>query len=45
VQVVCCARGGGNAIPTTSDEIVITLPVFKMVIAALKKAEEQNAHH
>lgn len=43
-QVLCCARQGDGEMPAASNEVVITYPVFQMVIAALKRKEE-HAHN
>jgi hypothetical protein len=42
-QVLACARQGSNYKPAEQDEIIISYAVFKMVIAALKKADDARS--
>jgi len=39
-EVVCCARQVGTIMPK-ADEIVISMAVYRMVINAMRRAEEK----
>jgi hypothetical protein len=42
-QVLACSRQGNNYKPADKDEIIISYAVFKMVIAALKRADDARS--